>query len=82
MFPACICANNIGSVVHNLFGVKNFNFVPDFFLFRGFNFTLSAIVSSEANHIDNGDDDDPRLDICFVGVLCLYLSKKSSKNFN
>ena len=31
--PAFICANNIGSLVNNLFGVKVFNPVPDFVLF-------------------------------------------------
>ena len=51
--------------------LKNFNPVPAFFLSRGFNFTLSAIVSYGRNRIVNGDDDDPGLDICFVGVLCL-----------
>ena len=43
------CAYNIGSLVNNFFGVKIFNPVPVFFLFRGFNFTLAAIVSSGSN---------------------------------
>ena len=49
MFPAFICANNIGSLVNNLLGVKVFNLVSIFFLFRGFNSVLSAIVSSGYN---------------------------------
>ena len=43
LFQAFICANNIGSLVNNLFGVKIFNSVPSYFW--GFNFTLSAILS-------------------------------------
>ena len=74
MFPAFICADNIGSLVNDLFGFKILNPAPAFFLSRGFNLTLSAIVSCDRNHIDNGNDDDPGLDICFVGVFCLYLS--------
>ena len=46
MFPAFICANNIESLVHNLFCVKIFNPAPVIFLFRDFNFILSGIVSS------------------------------------
>ena len=49
LFPTFICANNIGSLVNNLFGVKIFNPVPSFFYFRGFNFTLSAIVYYGSN---------------------------------
>ena len=30
LFPVFICANNIGSLVNNLFGVKNFNPFPSF----------------------------------------------------
>ena len=30
LFPALICANNIGSLVNNLFGVKIFNPFPSF----------------------------------------------------
>ena len=43
---AFTCANNVESLVNNLFGVKIFNPVPTIFLFWGFNFALSAIVSS------------------------------------
>ena len=43
------CANNIGSLVNNLFVVKVFNPVLATFLFWWFNFTLSAIVSSGSN---------------------------------
>ena len=46
IFPAFICANNIGSLVNSLFEVNIFNLVPVLFLFGGFNFTLSEIVSS------------------------------------
>ena len=46
MFPAFICAINIGSIVNNLLGVKFFNPVLVVFLFQGFNFTLSAIIFS------------------------------------
>ena len=50
LFPAFICANNIWSLVNNLFGVKLFNNVSVFFLVRGFNLTLSlTIVSSGSN---------------------------------
>ena len=74
MFPAFICANNIGSLLKNLFGVKIFIPVPFLFISQGFNCTLSAIVSCDGNRVDNYDDNDPGLDICFVGVLCLSLS--------
>ena len=47
LFQAFVCANNIGSLVNGLFGVKTFNPVPAFF--RGINFTLSAIVSCGSN---------------------------------
>ena len=46
MFPTFVCANNAESLVNSLFGVKICNPVPVFFLFWGFNLTLSAIVSS------------------------------------
>ena len=47
LFPAFICAKNIGSLNNKLFGVKIFNPVAIFFLLsRDFNFALSAIVSS------------------------------------
>ena len=49
LFPNFICANNIGSLVNSLFGVKIFNPVPVILLFQGFNFILSAIVSSGFN---------------------------------
>ena len=49
LFPAFICANNFGSLVNSLFGVEIFNTVPVLFLFQGFNFILSAIVSSDSN---------------------------------
>ena len=49
LFLALICAKNIGSLVNSLFGVEIFNPVPVVFLFRGFSFTLSAIVSSGSN---------------------------------
>ena len=51
MFPAFICANNIESLVNNLFGGKVFNPVLVFFLSGGFNFTLSAIFSCDRNRI-------------------------------
>ena len=44
LFPVFIYANNIVSLVNSLFEVKIFNPVPVIF-FRGFNFTLSALVS-------------------------------------
>ena len=34
VFPAFICANNIGKLVNSLFGVNIFNPVPSFFLFQ------------------------------------------------
>ena len=46
VLPAFTWANNNESLVNNLYGVKIFNPVPVFFLFGGFNFTLSAKVSS------------------------------------
>ena len=58
LFPDFICANNIGSLVNDLFGVKTFHPVPSFTssssLSKGgmstdfclLNFTLSAINSS------------------------------------
>ena len=49
LFLAIICANNIGSLVNNLFGVKIFNPFPSFSIFQKFVFTLSAIVSSGSN---------------------------------
>ena len=49
LFSAFICANNIGSVANNLFGVMIFNPVPVLFLFERFNFLFSAIVSSGSN---------------------------------
>ena len=61
LFPAFIFAYNIGSLVNSLFGVKILNPVPVFLLSRGFNFTLSAIVSCDGNCIDNGDDHDSDL---------------------
>ena len=78
MFPAFTCANNTGSLINSLFGVKIFNPVPLFFS-RSFNYTLSVIVSCDGNRTDNGDDDDPGLnnfseDIRFVGVLSLFFS--------
>ena len=45
LLSAFAWANNNESLVNNLFGVKIFNNVPVFFLFGGFNFTLSAKVS-------------------------------------
>ena len=57
MFPAFVCANNIGSLVNNLFGVNIFNPFPSFTsssslsrddvssAFCLLNFTLSEIVS-------------------------------------
>ena len=72
-FPDFICGNNIGSLVIKLFGIKIFNPVP-FFISWGFDFTLSAIISYDGNCIDNGDDDDLGLDICFVVVLCISLN--------
>ena len=39
LFPAFICANNIGILVNNMFGVKIFNHVPVFF-FKDFNSLL------------------------------------------
>ena len=45
-FLAFNCDYNIGSLANGLFGVGIFNPVPSFFLSWGFNFTLSAIVSS------------------------------------
>ena len=45
LFPAFICTNNIGSLF-NLCAIKFFNTAPSLFLFWGFNFTLSEIVSS------------------------------------
>ena len=74
MFLALICANKIGSLVNNLFRVKIFNPVPVVFLFQELNLILLAIVSCKRNRIDNGDDDYPGFDICFVGVLCLCWS--------
>ena len=38
---------------------------------EGFSFNFSAIVSCKANHVYNGDNDDPGLDIRFVGIFCL-----------
>ena len=49
LFSAFTCTNNIGSLVNNLFGDNIFNPVPSFFLFWGFNFALSAIVSFYSN---------------------------------
>ena len=66
-FPDFICGNNVGSLVIKLFGIK-------IFISWGFDFTLSAIISYDGNCIDNGDDDDLGLDICFVVVLCISLS--------
>ena len=43
------CANDIGSLLDNFFGVRIFNFVHFIFPFRAFNFTLSAIVCSGCN---------------------------------
>ena len=62
-----------------MFEVKIFNPVPVFFLYRGFKFTLSAIVSCDGSCIENGDDADPVLsnfseDICFIGVLWWFFS--------
>ena len=49
LFPAFIFANNIGNLVNNSFGVNVFYPVPLILLFRGFNFILTAIVSSGSN---------------------------------
>ena len=67
VFSAFISANDTGSLANSLFGVNVFNPVPDFFLFRDFNFTPSCYK----NHINNGDELDPGInnpsvDICFV----------------
>ena len=42
-------ADNIGSILNNLFVFKMFNLVPVAFIFRGFNFFLPAIVSFGSN---------------------------------
>ena len=59
LFPAFICAYNIGSLVNCLLGVRIFNSVPVFFLFWGYNFILSAIVFFGSNFTSssrfNGD---------------------------
>ena len=47
LLTAFICANNIGRLVNNLFGVKIFNHVS--VIFRRFNFILSTIISSGSN---------------------------------
>ena len=57
-----------------MFGVKSINPVPIFFILQ-----VLAIVSCDGNRIDNGYDDDPALDIHFVGVFCMSLSIQSSK---
>ena len=49
LFPAFICSNNIGSLVNKLLRVKVFNHILVIFIFWGFNFILSAIVSSCSN---------------------------------
>ena len=48
LFTTFICADIIESLINSLFGVKNFILVfPScLVLFRGINFTLSAVVSS------------------------------------
>ena len=73
LLPDFIRANNIGSLVSNLGGVK----VLVFFLSRRFDFTYSAIVYCTGNQIDHVDDGYPCLNyfsdgICFHGVLCLF----------
>ena len=47
LFPAFICANNIGNLVNSLFGVGIFNPVPVFL--GGFNSALTAIAFSGSN---------------------------------
>ena len=77
LLPDFIRANNIGSLVSNLGGVKVLIPVHVFFLSRRFDFTYSAIVYCAGNQIDNVDDGFPCLNnfsdgICFHGVLCLF----------
>ena len=49
MFPVFILANSIRNLVNNLSGVTILNPVSLFFLFRVFNFILSAIIFSGSN---------------------------------
>ena len=49
LFLPFSCANNIGSLLNNLFGVKVFNPAASFFLSREFNFNILATVSSGSN---------------------------------
>ena len=47
-FPDFICANNIVSLVNNLFWFRTFNPVPVIFLFQKFNVFLSATIFSSS----------------------------------
>ena len=58
LFLAFICANNIGSLVNSLLWVKIFNPISVVFLFRGFNFILSAIGSSGSNFTSSSSSND------------------------
>ena len=61
LFQVFVCANNNGSLVNSLFGVKILIPVP--VLFQGFNFTLLSIVSSNFSCLVN-------LNNCF-NMVCI-----------
>ena len=72
MFPASICANKIGSLVNNLFGIKLFNPFPSFI----------SLSSSSGGISDKSTDSSFSLYLEFVGVNSSFSIKHHNYMFH